>query len=334
MDRREFIGDGLRAGVAALAGRKLVAANGLGPYSPLVQGPEVTRFTDAEQRVLSRYRLSPEFRFVRTKSAGLPMRVLESGDGPPVLLLHGGGMFGASWAPLLAPLQQKYRLYAPDLPGCGLTYRINFRGLPFRATVESIVTDIMDALQLQKAEIIGSSMGGYFAMVFSLAHPERVEKLVLTGEPAGSKVQSQSEKKANCIAMTSPEHVSMADTQKIYIDIMVAHVDRVDPAMIEADNANCNIPWYVDSWNSMFDEISREEDLALTYGLRPELKNLKPNTLFIWGDKDHFGPPSEGLQMAALAPHARCEVVLDAGHALWFDEPERCAALTMEFLAS
>jgi pimeloyl-ACP methyl ester carboxylesterase len=72
----------------------------------------------------------------------------------------------------------------------------------------------------------------------------------------------------------------------------------------------------------------------MSYGLRPELKNPRPNTLFIWGDKDFYGPPTEGQEVAAMAPHARCEVVSDAGHAVFFDQPELCNTLVMEFLAS
>ncbi len=64
----------------------------------------------------------------------------------------------------------------------------------------------------------------------------------------------------------------------------------------------------------------------------PELKNLRPETLFIWGDKDAFGPPILGQEMAALAPHARCEVIRGAGHLVWLDEPEQCAKLVISFL--
>jgi pimeloyl-ACP methyl ester carboxylesterase len=334
MDRREFLEFALQTGLITLSSPRIWAAIDPSPYSPLRAGPEVNRFKEAEQRVLSRYRLSARSRFVQIKSARLPMHVLEVGAGQPVLVLHGGGLFAACWAQLLAPLQKNYHAYVPDLPGCGLTYRMNFHGLPFRATAENMITEIMDALRLPKVEVIGQSMGGYFGLVFALAHPERVNKLVLVGEPAGSSPPAKWKKVIDSDEMRMPQHVTMDDTRKAWVDTTVAHLERVDPTLIEADNADANIPGYVDSWNSMLDELVSEQDLGLSYGLRRELKNLRPSTLFIWGDQDFFGPPSEGQEMAALAPRARCEIVADAGHAVWIDQPERCAKLVIDFLGS
>jgi len=73
---------------------------------------------------------------------------------------------------------------------------------------------------------------------------------------------------------------------------------------------------------------------GLAYALRPELKNLKPPTLFIYGDKDIEGPPSIAREMAELAPNARCEIVADAGHLVWLDQPRVCAQLLLNFVKS
>jgi pimeloyl-ACP methyl ester carboxylesterase len=137
-------------------------------FSPLLGGPQVDRFKIAERHALTRYGVSARSRFVRIKSAQLPMHVLEMGRGSPILLLHGGGLSACSWAQLLAPLQENYSAFAPDLPGCGRTYRIDFHGLPFRATAENLILEIMDALRLRNAIVIGHSMGGYFGLVFAL----------------------------------------------------------------------------------------------------------------------------------------------------------------------
>jgi pimeloyl-ACP methyl ester carboxylesterase len=332
MDRRELIKLSLQTALMALSSRSLGEAIGASRYSPLPAGREVNRFKEAQRRVLSRFHLPARSRFVPIKSARLPMHILEVGTGNPVLMLHGGGLFAATWAQLLAPLQRNYRAYAPDLPGCGLTYRMDFHGLPFRATAENMINEIMDALHVAKAHVIGLSMGGYWALVFALAHPERVNKLVLIGEPAGSSPPAKWKPLVASDEMRMPQRVTMEDTRKAWIDTTVAHLERVDSALIEADNADANIPGYVTSWNSMLDELVSEKDLGLTYGLRPELKNLRPSTLFIWGDKDFFGPPTEGQEMAALAPSAHCEVVTDAGHAVWIDQPERCVELVIDFL--
>lgn len=117
----------------------------------------------------------------------------------------------------------------------------------------------------------------------------------------------------------------------MYRAFLVAHVDRVAQEVLAADYAGSVLPGAAQAWNTMLEQIGREQR-GLTYTLRPELKNLRPQTLFIWGDKDTFGPPTLGQEMAALAPHARCEVVRDAGHLVWLDQPEVCAKVTINFL--
>jgi pimeloyl-ACP methyl ester carboxylesterase len=87
------------------------------------------------------------------------------------------------------------------------------------------------------------------------------------------------------------------------------------------------------SWTTMLASLASPPASGLTHALRPELKHLRAPTLFVWGDKD-VEPARLGQEMAALAPHARCEVVADTGHIVWLDRPKRCSKLTIEFLKS
>lgn len=121
--------------------------------------------------------------------------------------------------------------------------------------------------------------------------------------------------------------------RKYYEAILVADVSRVASEMLEEELAATRLPGADVAWNTMLEQI-RNEKKGLTYSMRPELKNLQPPTLFIWGDKDWFGPPSLGEEMAAIAPHALCKTVPDAGHLAWLDQPGRCAELTLDFLKS
>ena len=101
-------------------------------------------------------------------------------------MIHGGNSVAVSWAPLLSRLQRTFHIYAPDRPGCGLTEKFNYLGIPFREHAVAFVRSTMDALGLRRAALVGSSMGGYFSLAFALAHPEQVSQLVTIGEPAGS----------------------------------------------------------------------------------------------------------------------------------------------------
>ncbi len=157
--------------------------------------------------------------------------------------------------------------------------------------------------------------------------PERVTKVALIGEPAGSSPPDPNR--------SGPPPRSgrptIESTRALYGAMLVANLGRVPAEMLDEDLANALLPGAAKAWNTMLEEIGREH-LGMTYGLRPELKHLRPETLFVWGDKDRFGRPTLGQEMAALAPHARCEVVQDAGHLVWLDQPTRCAQLTVGFL--
>lgn len=100
-------------------------------------------------------------------------------DGSPVVLLHGASLDSAalSWGEVIGPLSAQHRIFAPDLPGYGLSsrpvlsYTIDF--------YTGVLKQVLDLLHLKKASLVGLSQGGAIALAFTLANPQRVEKLVL-----------------------------------------------------------------------------------------------------------------------------------------------------------
>ena len=116
------------------------------------------------------------------------VRVLETGPegARPLVMIHGGNSVAAGWEPLLSLLKDDFHIYAPDRPGCGLTDKLDYRGIPFCEHALAFIGGVLDGLNLPKVTLVGNSMGGYWSLLYALAHPERVERLVLIGEPAGS----------------------------------------------------------------------------------------------------------------------------------------------------
>ena len=265
--------------------------------------------------------MSARSRYVTLDKPALTAHVLEAGKGDPVLFLHGGIATAAHFARLMQPLQHQFHLFAIDRTGCGLTDKIDFSGIALREHVVDFVAGVMDGLQLPRAAIVANSLGGLWALLFALARPERVTKLLLFGEPAGSGPM------AARLPPEPPQH-SIENIRAIY-QHRVANVDRLPIELLEAGLASARLPG-VSLARRTWGEQSQGR--VTTYHLRPELKKLGPHTLFAWGDKDIYGPPAWGQEMAAIAPRARCEVLSDAGHWPWFDQPELCARLTVEFL--
>jgi pimeloyl-ACP methyl ester carboxylesterase len=123
-------------------------------------------------------------------------------------------------------------------------------------------------------------------------------------------------------------------------NLLVAHVERVPADLLECLTAGSTIPGAVESWITMNEGFFQptgaglfKSTSTLTYALRPELPQLKVPTLFVWGEKDTFGSPTLGQEMAGLMPNGRCIAIPDAGHLVWLDQLELCAENISSFLA-
>jgi len=294
-----------------------------GPVTPVIPGPEVEAYQKAQEALLKKYGVEAKSRPVKLKKPEMTVHVLEAGRGDPVILIHGGGGVAAQWVPVMSSLQKEFRLYALDRSGCGLTDKFDFRETDLREHAVDVITGLMDALELPKAALVGNSMGGLWAMQFALAKPDRVTKLVLLGEPAGSGP-------ATAPPPPAAKNQSLQSLRGFYAARLVADVSRVPEEFLAVDLAGRQLPGAADSWNTMIEKIGKDKCGA--YSLRPELKGLRTPTLFVWGDKDRFGVPTLGEEMAKLAPKARCVVLRDAGHLPWLDRPDECNRLVLQFL--
>ena len=143
------------------------------------------RYRRLQGAILKSRRLDYTERDVHITSPRLRAHVVEVGRGEPLLVIHGGNGVGAHWLPLMARLPGR-RLIVPDRPGCGLTDGFIYDGVDMRSHGVGFVEGVLDALHVERTSIIGNSMGGYYALCFALAHPDRVHKLILAGGPAFS----------------------------------------------------------------------------------------------------------------------------------------------------
>jgi pimeloyl-ACP methyl ester carboxylesterase len=303
------------------------------------------RFRELQARALRRYAVAADSRQITIDDPALDVHVLDVGEGAPILFLHGGNSVAAGWIPLLGKLDG-YRKLAPDRPGCGLTTKLDYSGIDLREHATAFVGAVMTALGLERASIVGNSMGGYFALVFALSQPERVDKLVLIGEPAGSAptirvanrlVGTRIVNSALFLTVLEPGPETMRNSLR---NMLVAHPERVSSELFECLTAGAVLPGAAESWITMNETLFRPRGAGLfsgsstlSYALRPELGRLRAPTLLLWGERDTFGPPSLGEEMAKLMVDGRCVVVPDAGHLPWLDNVDLCAEHIRLFLA-
>jgi pimeloyl-ACP methyl ester carboxylesterase len=133
---------------------------------------------DARQRVLAGAPVTER----RLDLAGVSTAMLEAGDGPPVVLLHGQGGWAGMWLPVIPDLVRTHRVVAPDLPGLGASEVPD--GPPDAARVLAWLDALIERTCPTPPALVGASLGASIAARFAIAHPDRLSRLVLIG--AGS----------------------------------------------------------------------------------------------------------------------------------------------------
>ena len=155
-------------------------------------GKDLERYRASEAILWSQVGVEPVDRRVTLASGG-EVRIQEVGEGEPVVFIHGGAIAGTSWCQLAASLSG-VRCILVDRPGCGMSEPIVGGPLRDLADLEeyadTLLEQLLDALELDRAAVAGTSYGGFFAFRGAATVPDRVTRLIeyswLIGAPAES----------------------------------------------------------------------------------------------------------------------------------------------------
>lgn len=274
---------------------------------------------------------------------GAPVHVAETGDGPPLVMLHGTAGSSLFLLPLLERIAGA-RAMAADRPGHGLSGAAALPPRRFRQAAVSWVDHLLDALGLDIAALLGHSMGGLWATWYALAHPERVDRLLLVGAAPtlpgtrcplpirliatpglGEALQRwapPTPKSMLRFAHFMGEGDTLAGHPEL-IDLLVA-IGR-DPVTAGFDRAE------IRAIVSPFALVARSGFRRRMRLAPDELRQLAMPVLLVWGDHEPVGSVAVATTIADLIPDARLEI-LPTGHAPWLGHPDRTAALVADFL--
>jgi pimeloyl-ACP methyl ester carboxylesterase len=271
--------------------------------------------------------------------SGRRVHVVETGDGPPVVLLHGSNTSSVSLLPILERLKG-VRAIAVDRPGFGQSEPARVPRERFRDAAVAFVDELLDALALKTPALAGNSMGGTWGLWYALARPERVRRLVLLGS-------------APLLPATRPPIPLRVTAAPLLGDVLPRLVKpnrkllvRLLAAMGEKDTI-VRYPQLIDSLVAAArDPIAAAVNLAelraiiSPFGFRrsariqPDvLRRLSVPTLLIWGDRDPVGTVEVARAVAKLVPQAQLET-LPAGHVPYLGHPERVSELVSTFVRS
>lgn len=268
-------------------------------------------------------------------AGGLPVSILEAGRGDPVLLLHGLGATKASFLPTLFDLANRYRVVAPDLLGHGDTAKPLAR---YDAPAFARFTlDLMDALEIDRAHLIGNSMGGRISLEVAMQAPERVRTLTLLC-PAVAFIKRR--EFVPIVRLLRPElgfvpHRLPHRLVVRSVRAMFARPERLPNSWYEAGadeflrvfrNPRGRAALYASMRNIYLDEPAGDR------GFWSRLPRIDAPALFLWGDRDRLVPAGFSRHVGRVLPGARNLVLEDCGHVPQFELPERTHGLIREFL--
>jgi pimeloyl-ACP methyl ester carboxylesterase len=292
-------------------------------------------FEQAERRLFAECDVQVATRRVRLADPPVAVRVLEAGDGPPLVLAHGSGMTASSWAPLM-PYLGRHRLIAFDLPGFGLSDAFDYSGRSLRSHAVAQLTSLLDALDLERVPVVGTSLGGMWALSLAVDSPNRVAAVGslgvpavalpgMHGDPAFTALSTPGLRQL--VARIGSPSATMTRRALARGAVGPAAAERAPDGFFEVVHEGMRQPGFRTAMLSHM-------QLALLVGRpRPEnflsdtdLRQLAMPVLMIWGDADPYGGPEIGRRACALMPDARLEVI-PGRHAPFLDDPERCGAL-------
>lgn len=300
----------------------------------------IEHYREAERALWTHYGAKPTEHFIDLANPKVRVRVLEVGKGAPLLFVHGAPNAGSTWAPLAAQLQD-FHCILLDRPGCGLSEPVDYHSPSPRTWLVDMLVSVLDALELPKVNLLVSSFGGYLGLLFALAKPERVGRMVQQGcPPMIPEMRLPMFMRlltipsfARLMGKTKP---TIASSKSIFRQI--GHTASLDANHIP----EIFLEWYTALQvytDTMPNEVSAIQTGMTWHGVRKEfefgwdeLQQVATPTAFLWGNADAFGDIALAKRIVQAMPNATLEELAGGGHLPWLDNPDRATHHARDFL--
>ena len=261
-------------------------------------------------------------------AAGIRTNYHDSGGaGTPVLLIHGSGPGVSAWANwrlVMPTLAQQARVIAPDMVGFGYTERPQGFVYSMDAWVRQAV-GLLDALGIERTDLVGNSFGGALSLALAIAHPERVRRLVLMGS-AG-------------VSFPLTEGLDAVWGYTPSVENMRAIMDyfAFDQGLMSDDLARLRFeasirPGFQESFAAMF-PAPRQRWIEALASAEADIRALPHQALVIHGREDRVIPLSTSLTLSSWIQRSQLHVYGQCGHWTQIEHAARFARLVGDFLA-
>lgn len=257
------------------------------------------------------------------KIYGQKIRYVEAGTGPQtVILLHGMGGSAANWTLNINALAARYRVIAPDQLGFGQSDKpmINYR----IGTYVDFLDRLYHELKIERATLVGNSMGGWIAALYAVSHPERVERLVLVDAAGFAPPKDFDAKQLAALNPSTREGIRALSALVFYNKQLYLSDAAIDFSLTQRMGAGDGY-----TITSLIESIARREDM-----LDGRLSAIRQPTLIIWGRHDGLTPLREfGDRFKREIAGSELIVMEECGHVPMVEKAAEFNAALLKFLA-
>jgi pimeloyl-ACP methyl ester carboxylesterase len=254
------------------------------------------------------------------------------GEGKPLVLIHGYGAGIWVWEKQIDVLSQRYRVYAFDLIGHGFSDRPKMPYTP--ETYIHCLKDFMDGVGVEKATLIGNSMGGGVAWAMAILFPDRVDRLILIDcvpPDVLSQVKNESFRMLAVIKDIPflPYLVMAARDKNSIRQILlecISDIRLITPEVVDRQYQLSKIKGTTWALYSTFKHAREALKLKDSFSL------IRKPTLFIWGDRDLIFPPPLGESLHRAIAGSKFQRIEKSGHIPMWETPGEVNQAILEFL--
>ncbi len=266
--------------------------------------------------------------------AGQPVNVIELGEGPAIVFVHGLSGSWPNWLEQLPVFARDHRVIAMDLPGFG--HSPMPREHITISAYARILDGLLDTLEVDAATIVGNSMGGFVSAELAIAFPQRVERLVLVSGAGIStyrhrdveRLEPYLRRVAPMVAVYTGWTAARSDwvarrpgLRNLTLGLVTRHPSRLPAALAAEQLRGAGKPGFMQGLRANID-----------YPVKERLPEIACPTLIVWGDEDKIIPVRDASVFEELIPSSRKVIFEGTGHMAMLERPTAFNELLNEFV--
>ncbi len=262
-------------------------------------------------------------------------RVIEAGEGPVLILMHGGGGHAEAYSRNFRRLSAQYRVLAIDFIWHGLSSKPDFQAGNWLRQFTDQVLDLMDTLNIATASFEGESLGGWVAMDLGIRHPERVASLILNtawGAKFDPKHVHEQTADLGTLLKTSVDALTYPDREKIRkrMEWLMAP-EKVTEEIIEIRYQLWGRPDTSSALKAYYGHLFEEATDGYLFD-ETMIPRISPPTLVLWSEKNPLHGPDAARRLQHLIRGSELHIVANAAHWPQWEQDEEHDRVVLDFL--